>query len=318
MFPTELLPPIEPGPEERKKQSFAWEYLHEIGEEANPQYDELIDRARANYFGMLRLIDDQVKRLYEGLEERHQGRNRIMAVTADHGDYVGAFGLVRKGAEIPELLARIPMVVSGDGIVGALTGVSNESAQSAFVSLADLMPTFCEAMGEEIPISAQGRSLLPMLTGHDYPKEEFASAYIEQGFGGLPYTAADVPDGAGAVHPGIMWDDGEPVPRLDELNSVTQSGRHRKVRSGDWALFAGMTGDFRLFNVREDPYELNNRWDDPTPEVQAVRSALLELLAVWQMRSEDPLPVKDYVRKRDPHGYLEPYSTLPVVPDGVK
>lgn len=298
LFPPDSLPPLFPDANDRANQSFAWHYLHDIGVESDPNYDHHIARARANYCGMLRLIDDQVKRLHEGLAHRHQQRARLLVITADHGDYVGAFGLLRKGAEIPEMLARIPLIVSGDGIV--------QQRQHAFVSLADMMPTFCEAMAQPLPLSVQGRSLLPMLRGESWPEAEFASVYIEQGFGGLPYTADDIPMHS---HPGIMWDDGENIPRLDELNAITQSGRHRKIRSGDWSLFASMTGEFRLFNIADDPFELHNRWNDPT--LSDVRSTMLQWLAIWQMRAEDPLPIKAYCRKTDPHGYLAPYAEFP-------
>lgn len=301
LFPPETLPQSDPHAEMRSTQSWAWDYLHQIGVESDPDYDRLIDRARANYCGMLRLIDDQIRRLFTGLEARHQQRERLVMITADHGDYVGAFGLVRKGAEMPEVLSRVPMVVVGDNLARA-----RQSPREDFVSLADVMPTFCEAMGQSIPLSAQGRSLLPMLRGESYPTEEFASAYIEQGFGGLPYTAEDV---TMRPRPGIMWDNGEAIPRLDELNAVTQSGRHRKVRYQNWSLFAGVTGDFRLYDLSRDPWEMNNVWDDPT--LTQVKLVMLQWLAIWQMRAEDPLPKKEYVRKTDAHGYLAPYATFP-------
>ena len=301
LFPPETLPSGDPGADARKKQSWAWDYLHQIGMESDPDYENLIDRARANYCGMLRFIDDQIRRLYKGLETRHQVRERMIVITADHGDYVGAFGLMRKGAELPEVLTRVPMVVVGDGLKnGGLT------PRDEFISLADVMPTFCAAMGQPIPLSAQGRDLLPLLRGEYFPPQEFASAYIEQGFGGLPYTREDV---STDPHPGIMWDNGEAIPRLDELNAVTQSGRHRKVRYQNWSLFASMTGEFRLFDLNRDPWELNNLWDDPS--LEKVRIVMLQWLAIWQMRAEDPLPEKEYVRKTDVHGYLAPYSIFP-------
>jgi hypothetical protein len=85
--------------------------------------------------------------------------------------------------------------------------------------------------------------------------------------------------------------------------------RRRKVRSGDWTLYADLAGGFRLYDLVGDPDELEDRWDDPA--VADVRTRLLQELAVWQMRAEDPLPVvpRGYVQKQDPRNWLAPYRT---------
>lgn len=298
MFPPDSLPPVRSGPERLDGAPFAWRYLRRLGDAAVTDYDGVIPRARANYFGMLRLIDDQLRRLHEGLEARHATRERVMALTADHGDYVGEYGLVRKGAEIPDVLARIPLVVSGD----AVRPSGSHQPQSAHVSLADLMPTFCEAMGAAVPAGVQGRSLWPMLTGGRYPAEEFACAYVEQGMGGLPYDDTDaLPD----PMPGLFLDGPGGAPRFDELNAVTQGGRRRKVRAGRWSMQVDMLGACRLYDLVADPAELVDRWDDEDPDAAAARVALLRHLAVWQMRVEDPLPEvpRGYAQKRDPRNW---------------
>ena len=299
----ETMPPTATTAEVLPGMTFPWQYLRRLGETGHPDYAETIDRARASYVGMLRLIDDEVRRLYAGLARRHASRPRVLAMTADHGDFVGEYGLVRKGAEIPDVLARIPMVITGDLIAGSA------EAHDAHVSIADLFPTCCEAIGVPIPFGVQGRSLWPMLTHQDYPAEEFASVYVEQGMGGLPYGWLDVDSTTAADTPGLFHDGPHGEPRFDELNAATQSGRRRKVRRGDHSLYADLTGDFRLYDLRADPFELDDLW--PRPELAEVRERLLCDLVVWQLRAEDPLPaVPDgYRMKSDRHGYLAPYAT---------
>ncbi|MFF7558184.1 sulfatase [Streptomyces olivaceus] len=300
MFPEHALPPVRTGVDALGDRTFPWQYLRRLGEQGAPDYAATLQRSRANYFGMLRLIDDQLRRLYEGLEERHAVRERVIVATADHGDYVGEYGLVRKGAEIPDILARVPLVINGD----AVRPGPGPGPRPEHVSLADLMPTLCEAMGRELPAGVQGRSLWPVLTGAPHPAREFTSVYVEQGMGGLPYGPDDVDD----PPPGLIHDGPNGEPRWDELNAVTQSGRRRKVRSGDWTLYADVTGDFRLFNLREDPLELDDRWADPAAAEERLR--LLSELAVWQMRAEDPLPEVPggYRLKQDPRNHLAPYG----------
>ncbi len=97
--------------------------------------EERILRARSNYHGMLRLIDDQVKRLIEGLRERGLEENTIVIYVSDHGDFVGEYGLIRKGPDLPDVLTHIPMIFKGPDIV------PQGRRGSCFVSLVDILPT---------------------------------------------------------------------------------------------------------------------------------------------------------------------------------
>ncbi|WP_051899012.1 sulfatase family protein [Sciscionella sediminilitoris] len=293
MFPPEQLPPVRYGPEALREQPFAWRYLRTLGETGDPGYAASIDRARANYCGMLRLIDDQIRRFVTFLDQRGLRADTLLFITSDHGDYVGEYGLLRKGAELPELLTRVPFVVNGPGVA------TQRGPHPAHVSLADVFPTVCEAIGEPIPDGVQGRSLWPMLRGADYPAAEFASAYVEQGIGGLPYEAEDVPEPL----PGLGGADGWST--FDELNAVTQSGSRRAIRCGDWKLVVDGAGSCRLHHLPEDPGELR----DVSAEHPGMLTELLRELVLWMLRTEDPLPLphNGYRRKRDPRNYLAPY-----------
>ena len=291
MFPA--VPPTRYGPEALDDLPYAWRYLRRLGETGDARYAESIDRARANYCGMLRLIDDQIRRFVTYLGDRRE--RTLLIVTADHGDYVGEYGLLRKGAEVPELLTRVPLVVNGPGVA------RHDGPHPAHVSLADVFPTVCEAVGEPLPEGVQGRSLWPLLRGAPYPAEEFAGSYVEQGIGGLPYEEQDVPEPL----PGLGGADG--WSNFDELNAVTQSGQRRMVRAGDWKLVVDGVGRCRLYHLPSDPGELRDLSD--APEHADVRTRLLRELVGWMLRAEDPLPVppKGYRRKRDEHNYLSPH-----------
>lgn len=71
LFPPESLPKNRAGAEalEGKGERFSW--LRGVWEQVlGTEIEKRIQRARSNYHGMLRLIDDQFKRLIEGLKER--------------------------------------------------------------------------------------------------------------------------------------------------------------------------------------------------------------------------------------------------------
>jgi len=278
---------------------FKYRFCRESFIKAFPGYEHQIHRARCNYMGMLRLIDDQVKRFMGFLEQKKLRENTIIVFLSDHGDLVGEYGLLRKGPELPEPIIRIPLQFVGPGIK------PGKKAHPAHVSIVDIMPTLCEAIGEPIGEGVQGRSLLPLLYGEDYPVEEFSCAYVEQGFGGLHYTEEE------ALNP---EDDGLEVSRdgkpgaFDCLNSRTQSGTMRMVRKGDWKLIMDMQGKGQLYHLKEDPAELRNLYDDKKHLEK--RLELQEDLVTWILRTQDPLPLprRRYVMKRDERNFWTPYQ----------
>jgi len=291
MFPPEALPPTRSGPADAEAKGFKYAWTLRTWRRILADHDDAVARTRANYHGMLRLIDDQVRRFVEFLDARGLRDDTILVFTSDHGDFAGEYGLIRKGPELPEPLCRISMVFAGPGII------ARGERMRAHVSIADVMPTLCEAIGQDLPPGVQGRSLWPMLTGKDWPAEEFDSAYCEHGYGGLYVTDEDdlTPQQEGAINDGCTF---------DCLNSWTQSGAMRMVRKGDWKLLYDMLGQGQLYHLADDPAELNNRFGDPA--VAAKRAELLGDLLASVLRTQDPLPLprKRYWFKRHPSNYL--------------
>ncbi|MEM7034431.1 MAG: sulfatase-like hydrolase/transferase [Chloroflexota bacterium] len=279
----------------RMTRGFKYTWCRESFTAAFPDFDETLPRARSNYLGLLRLIDDQVKRFITFLDDEQLRENTIIIFLSDHGDFVGEYGLMRKGPELPEALSRIPLLFTGPGIQ------ANDKPHDAHVSIVDLFPTLCEAVGAAIPDGVQGKSLWPLLRGHPYPEAEFASAYAESGFGGLYYTANE------ALKPSedgrLDSIDGESWGKYDCLNSWTQCGQIRMVRQGDWKLQFDMQGNGQLYHLQEDPVELNNLFGQP--EVAHIQQTLMASLLTWVMRVQDPLPLPRtrYVMKTEPRNY---------------
>ena len=293
LFPPESLPPTLSDQSALEAKGFKYQWLRHIGETAFADYAEQLPRARSNYFGMLRLIDNQIKRFFDYLDSTGLRDNTIVIYVADHGDFVGEYGLMRKGAELPEVLIRIPTFFVGPGIPAA------DKPHPAHITLADIMPTICEAIGTDIPRGVQGRSLWALLTGKEYPEAEFDSAYAEHGFGGLHYTADDEYDAhADGLSPAIGF---------DELNGWSQSGTMRAVRKGDWKLIFDMQEHGQLYNLAEDPVELNNLFDQS--DYADVQSEMLANLLGWALRVQDPLPHprRRYRFKSDRQNYWSPY-----------
>ncbi|MFI2741652.1 sulfatase [Zhouia sp. PK063] len=301
MFPPESLPPVIAGKEALPKKGNTYMLQHQLLEMGYGDYEKMIPRIRSNYYGMMRLIDDQIKHLVSYFKQKGLYQNTVFLFVSDHGDYVGEYGLIKKGAGVPECLTKIPMIWSGPGIE------KNNQPSEAFVSNVDIMPTICDMIGAPMPKGIQGRSLWPILQGKAYPKEEFSSIEVQQGYGGLRYVNFEEYDpytDDGTIKKGAI--------ACDELNTWTQSGRLRMLRKGDWKLVYDMQGHGKLYNLKDDPAEVNDLYANK--KYSGIKTELLENLLAWELRTEDPLPLphnnqyRKYGFKKDPKNYWSPYK----------
>lgn len=277
MFDEAEVPAPATGAEVARTRGGHWQWLQTLIEEKRPGYEAEWRRYRANYCGMLRLIDDQVKRLVEHVDTELPGET-IYVFLSDHGDYVGEYGLQRKGAGMPECLMRIPMFFSGSAVVA-------EQVRPELVSIVDVFPTLCELVGQALPPGVQGRSLAPLLAGAGADTDEFDSLYAERGYGGLTYGVDERPP----LHFPYAG------PSFDELNAVTQSGRTKMLRFRDYKLLIHSTGQGELFDLNADPDETKNLFDDRS--LTAVRDQMIWLLLQWMLRLQDDLPEGVYTPK---------------------
>lgn len=295
MFSPDKLPPLAAGPEALKAKGKKFTIQKQLEDRGYPDYKKHIPRIRSNYYGMLRLIDDQMKRLVGFLKQNNIYENTILIFVADHGDLTGEYGLIKKGTGVPDCLTRIPMIWHGPGIV------KNKLPQPAHVSNVDIMPTISDIVGHPLPDGVMGRSLWPMLQGKDYPKADFASIVVQMGFGGRDYTSVGQldPFKEGALAKGKH--------EFDELNSYSQSGILRGLRKDDWKLIYNMQGNGRLYYLPDDPAEVNDLFHDK--KNQDKKMELLQDMLAWELRTQDPLPLprRRYIYRGDKHNYWTPY-----------
>ncbi len=273
MFPPESLPATLATERDLASKRERWQWLHDQWTEVCGDLPRERERTRANYHGMLRLLDDQIKRFVDWLEEKGMMDNTVIVFTSDHGDFCGEYGLIRKGADLAEFLARIPLFVLGAGIQAGVRA-------DAHVNLCDIMPTLCRVAGAEVPFGVQGRSLLPLLHGRE-SSAAFRSVYAEHGLGGQRFTTEDMD--------GLIDSEAPPLQcTFDCLSNMTQTGVTRMVRMGDWKLIADETGREQLYNVSNDPAELCDCIDDPAH--RETRMMMQSELLNWCLRMQDPLP----------------------------
>lgn len=273
MFLPEAIHQPVPGPEVLRRMGYRMQWLHRLEYDSAPYSDETWRRYLSNYFGAIRMVDDQIARLFDCLHERGLDKNTLIVFVADHGDYMMEYGLGRKGVGVYDSLTHIPMIWAGPGVRQPRTQV--------FVSMADVMPTLCDAIGADIPAGVQGSSLWKLLQGDPVQSDTFRSVYTSTGLGGLYYDASD-------NAPVSIAEDKKDPHRWDTLNMVTQSGNQKMVRMGEWKLTLDMMGYGQLFHMATDPQEQVNLFNNI--HYAKVQRELMHELVRWTMRMEDTLP----------------------------
>lgn len=101
------------------------------------------------YDGEVAYADRAVARLVDALGP---GGDRLVVVTSDHGESLGAHGEATHGIFAYDVTMRVPLVFVGFG------GRPGSVVQGP-VSLVDVMPTMLEALGVAVPPDLDGRSL---------------------------------------------------------------------------------------------------------------------------------------------------------------
>ena len=124
---------------------------------------ETLNYLEALYDGGVAYLDAELRRLHAGTAIAN-GRPTIWIFTADHGEEFKEQGYLGHSTWMHEELLRVPLVVTGPGIV---TGQTDAIAQSV-----DLFPTLLDLLQLPHPEGLQGRSLASPLTGSGVPLDQ--------------------------------------------------------------------------------------------------------------------------------------------------
>jgi choline-sulfatase len=134
------------------------------------EYDKKM--AATCYYASITEIDGQFGRLIDAVEAAGQLENTVVALTADHGELLGAHGLYCKNFSAYEEIYNIPLVMAGRGIAAGKT-------TDARVGLHDLCPTLLDLV-DAPPIEVPDcRSFLPVLGDPEGEAAGFATGYAE-------------------------------------------------------------------------------------------------------------------------------------------
>lgn len=228
-------PAAMPGPYFRESDLEAQAKLAGVDFQNPPRHPDEFNarKLQAAYYAMIELIDDNVGRMLEALEETGQRQNTVVIFMSNHGETLGDHGLLLKGNRFYEGLVRVPLIFSWPGHFRA--GLASD----ALVELTDIAPTLLDLAGLPLLEDAAGRSLLPILTGQADPHHHREAVRCEYYHALNPERTSHEAD-APQIRYGTMY----------------RTRRHKLC------VYHGHPYG-ELFDLGSDPYEFNNLWDDP-------------------------------------------------------
>jgi arylsulfatase A-like enzyme len=234
------------------------------GVQANESRRDDVDQVRiAYYYAMTTLVDNNVGRILAALEETGQLDNTIVVYISDHGDLLGDHWVDGKGPWHYDGCTRIPFLVRYPQLFPAGHAVAD------FVSQCDLAPTICELTGA------------PYTSWPPKPESHPGGAYHD----------GTLPDVQGiSLVPALRGTGPARSHVLIEYEWRWIPGLHLKtLRTADWriSVYAGRPYG-ELYDLRHDPDEFVNRWDDPG--LRGVRAGLTEQLLQEVLLTEGRLP----------------------------
>jgi arylsulfatase A-like enzyme len=212
----------------------------------------------AAYYAMVTLIDDEVKRVLDCLDNLGLRNDTLVVFTSDHGEMLGDHQLLLKGPMLYEPAVRVPLIMRWPDRLPA------GERRHDLIQWLDLNPTFLQAAGLNMLPGNQGMSLLP-LAADESDSNTRGWAICEYLNSGHPYD------------PPVF------------LTMLRQDHYKLIVEHGSPATTRERMGE--LYDLEADPHELRNLWN--APEAAATRIALERMLLDVMVATRDRSQPRD-------------------------
>ena len=211
-------------------------------------------------------VDDMVGDLIKSLKKSGELDNTYIFFTSDNGFHLGEHRLGAGKWTPYEEDIRVPLIVRGPGVPEGRT-------LQHMVLNNDLAPTFADLAGARAPSFVDGRSLKPLLIDHPTPVEDWRKRFVVESVaerGNVPHpTYLDESE----VTPLLT---GDPLPSNWRRTSAArvQLGEEwgrpwlKALRTRNYLYVEYKTGEHELYDLREDPHQLHNRYAKVPAEIK--------------------------------------------------
>ncbi len=219
-------------------------------------------KLRAQYWGLVVLMDRAVGEILRALDETGVSEDTIAVFTSDHGDLLGDHCILDKCVLYEEAVS-VPLVVRVPWLG------RQQRLLEGRISQVDLVPTLLDLMAQPVPGDLQGESRAGVIRGET--TLEGNDVFIEWNSRRgrwLPSIAAD-----------------KEAIRILELPWRTV------VSAEGWKLNLSLEDQCEFYDLNADPYEQMNLFDQPAQRGR-IRE-LTERIRRWQRDTEDSAPLPE-------------------------
>lgn len=239
----------------------------------------VIRKHYADYLAEVTYFDDQVGQVLELLDKHGLEDNTLVIVTSEQGSSFPFAKWTLYDAGIQSgMIVRWPGKIQPD------------SVSDAMVEYVDVCPTFLEAAGAPTPPELEGASMLPVLLGQTDTHKQYT--YAIQTTKGIinweaPYPIRSIRDSKYK----LIWNlaPNNTFRNVCVREDYFQSWRDAAARGDEKAKQLTHKyqhrPEFELYDITEDPNEMNNRAQNP--EYETVVEDLKGKLQAWMDRQGD-------------------------------
>ncbi|PXX22828.1 sulfatase [Arenibacter sp. ARW7G5Y1] len=268
-----------------------------------------------DYYYAIQRFDDEVMKVLQMLEDEGILDSTIVVFASDNG-----MPFPRAKATLYDMGTHVPLAIRWPEKLS-----SQDKVYDGFITLSDLAPTFLEAANLKIPKDMTGKSLMPILLG----KKDENRAYRKSA-----YTAMERHDGCRSGGKGYpcrairtknflyirnyepdRWPAGDPdlknCARMIPYGEVAPSPTKTFMMGNEskfpdlFKLTFGMRPNEELYDIREDPFQMNNLAMEE--KYKDIKISLSGQLILYTQMTGDPRALGRFA----PWDYYPYYGAMP-------
>lgn len=240
-----------------------------------PRTEDEVKTQTAEYYAMITHMDYEIGHIIDALKQKDVYDNTIIIYAGDNGLAVGRHGLFGKQS-LYEHSIRVPLIFK-------IPGVTNGQKSEAYAYILDIFPTICDVLGMDAPDTVEGISLFPVIKGdEDDVRDTVFCAYlnIHRSVRDKNYKLIEYyPNGR----------------KMDKAENMKVSLNAKGNGTGPDCVIDGTgTRTTQLFDIVNDPWEINNLADNPdyADRIETMQNMLTD----WQIKLDDPLQTGEEVK----------------------
>lgn len=300
------LPPIPPAPNandslnDKPKCQSSYRDIYQIA--FQPTTDD--EDFRKLYFTLQKKVDREIMKVLTALFESSFANNTMIIFTSDHGDYLGSHGLFQKWYSAYEEAIKVPLSFYIPGV--------KPCSYDLLTSHVDIVPTILGFLGIKEEILADefihyrplvGRDLSPLFKGEMLPEVPQFFMTDDNVTKGLHHTTYNITfptvEQPSSVETLIIKVNGVIYKYSRYINNPQFAGTPLNVRPTAAEIEDALNTpkEYELYNLLEDPYELNNLSTTLTPE----QNRFFELILLSEIKKKRLYPLGHILQEHKPN-----------------